>query len=261
MFSLEKTFECGQCFRFEKDGNGNGNGYSGVAFGRKLHALAEGGCVVLENVSKEEYKSVWESYFDLGRDYGLINAALSRDKTVSSALEAASGIRILRQDPWETLCSFIISQNNNIPRIKKIIELLCKNFGQDIGGAYAFPSAKAIAEAGKNKLSVINCGYRAEYIADAAQKVADGQINLNAVGKMECADAKNRLMEIKGVGPKVADCVLLFGFSRLSAFPRDVWIKRVIDKYYGEGFDESIFAPYGGIAQQYLFYYERNISK
>ncbi|MDD4124626.1 MAG: DNA-3-methyladenine glycosylase [Eubacteriales bacterium] len=256
LFSIEKIFDCGQCFRFERDDNG----FSGVAFGRKLRLYDEDDYTVFENVAEDEFNKIWKDYFDLSRDYNGINDMLCRDGTAAKAVEASRGIRILRQDRWETLCSFIISQNNNIPRIKKIIGRLCESLGTDIGGAYTFPSAEVIAKAGAEKLAVIKSGFRANYIADAALKVASGQIDLDAAGKMEYEEAKKYLMTIRGVGPKVADCVLLFGYSFLSAFPKDVWIKRVIDKYYGDSFDEKIFAPYGGIAQQYLFYYERWIS-
>ena len=176
---------------------------------------------------------------------------------VRNALNSAKGIRILRQDRWETLCSFIISQNNNIPRIKGIIGRLCEAFGERIDGGYAFPSADRIASLTEEQLAPIRSGFRARYILDAARRVTDGRTDLDAVSAMIYDDAKKYLMQIKGVGNKVADCVLLFGYGFFDAFPKDVWIKRVIEKYYGENFDESIFKPYGGIAQQYLFYSER----
>lgn len=254
-FSIDKTFDCGQCFRFEKVGNT----FTGVAFGRLLEAYEDEGLIVLKNVSQEEFDTVWRNFFDLDRDYNGINEIICRDTVAAKAAEVSKGIRILRQDKWETLCSFIISQNNNIPRIKKIITSLCENFGEDKGGYYTFPTAQQLAMVDVTEFSVLKCGYRADYIHDAAVKVSTGQINLDSVCKMEYPDAKKYLMSIKGVGPKVADCVLLFGFSFLSAFPKDVWIKRVIEKYYGDTFDDAVFTPYGGIAQQYLFYYERYV--
>jgi N-glycosylase/DNA lyase len=254
-FSIDKTFDCGQCFRFER----SGGIYNGIAFGKRLEILEEDDRIILKNVSEEEFNTLWKDYFDLDRDYKAINEIICRDKVASQAAEISKGIRILRQDKWEALCSFKNSQNNNIPRIKKIINTLCENFGEKKGDFYAFPAAEVLAKAGVEKLSVLKCGYRAEYIYDAALKVSTGEIDLAGVSEMEYNDAKKYLMAIKGVGPKVADCALLFGFSFLSAFPKDVWIKRVIDKYYGKTFDESIFSPYGGIAQQYLFYYERYV--
>lgn len=252
-FDVEKIFTCGQCFRFE----GKNQDFSGVAMGRSLHVFSKDNYVVLENVSEDEFQSRWKSYFDLDRDYNEINECLSVEKTIKEAMEISRGIRILRQDKWEALCSFIISQNNNIPRIKKIIASLCENFGDKNGDCYTFPTAAKLAAAGIDGLAVIRSGFRAKYIIDAANKVSQGGIDLDRIDSMAYEEAKAYLMQIKGVGNKVADCVLLFAYGFFTAFPKDVWIKRVIEKYYGDDFDESIFSPYGGIAQQYLFYMER----
>lgn len=252
LFEPSKTFDCGQCFRFERiDG-----GWRGIAFGKELTVL-EGDEIELVGVDSEAFDAVWKGFFDLDRDYEEINSLLSADSVVKNALQSARGIRIMRQEKWETLCSFIISQNNNIPRIKGIITRLCMAFGEPVGEGYSFPSAKRIAELTEEDLAPIRSGFRARYILDAATRVANGTIDLDAVADMTYDDAKRCLMQIKGVGNKVADCVLLFGYGFFDAFPKDVWIKRVIDKYYGESFDEAIFKPYGGIAQQYLFYAER----
>ena len=257
-FDFDKIFDCGQCFRFEK----RGDVWQGVAFGSVLRVRVTPLGGTLLGVGREEFDSVWRGFFDVDTDYSVVNACLARDEQVADALNYARGIRILRQDKWETLCSFIISQNNNIPRIKKIVSALCANFGDRISeNEYAFPSAKAVAPAGEEGLAVIRSGFRAKYIIDAAVRVANGDIDLAAVENMDYDAAKQYLMRIKGVGNKVADCVLLFGYGFFDAFPKDVWIKRVIEKYYGDSFDETVFAPYGGIAQQYLFYRERYISK
>ena len=253
-YDFDKIFDCGQCFRFEK----TGDTWRGVAFGRvlRVRVTPEGGTLL--GVGREEYESVWRGYFDAGTDYSAVNAVLARDGQVADALNYARGIRILRQDKWETLCSFIISQNNNIPRIKKIVSSLCANFGERIGESdFAFPTSDAVAHAGEEGLAVIRSGFRAKYIADAARRVESGDVDLGRIDTMDYEEAKEYLMRIKGVGNKVADCVLLFGYGFFDAFPKDVWIKRVIEKYYGDTFDESVFAPYGGIAQQYLFYRER----
>ncbi|MBP5657799.1 MAG: DNA-3-methyladenine glycosylase 2 family protein [Clostridia bacterium] len=253
-YDFDKIFDCGQCFRFEK----TGDTWRGVAFGRvlRVRVTPEGGTLL--GVGREEYDSVWRVYFDADTDYSAVNAALSRDAQVADALNYARGIRILRQDKWETLCSFIISQNNNIPRIKKIVSSLCANFGERIGESdFAFPTSDAVAQAGEEGLAVIRSGFRAKYIADAARRVESGDVDLGRIDTMDYEEAKEYLMRIKGVGNKVADCVLLFGYGFFDAFPKDVWIKRVIEKYYGDTFDETVFAPYGGIAQQYLFYRER----
>lgn len=253
LFDPVKTFDCGQCFRFE-----NENGViSGIAHGRLLRIRQNEKYVIVENVNEEEFNAVWKDYFDLDRDYNEINELLSRDKEVADALRFAKGIRILRQDKWETLCSFIISQNNNIPRIKKIVSSLCENFGSHTENGFAFPDAAAVLDAGVDGLAVIRSGFRAKYIIDAAEKVTTGKVDLDELAKLSYDEAKAKLMTIKGVGSKVADCVLLFGYGFFDAFPKDVWIKRVIEKYYGDAFDENVFKPYGGIAQQYLFYRER----
>ena len=256
-FDIKKTFECGQCFRFDPDGDG----YTGTAFGRVLHLTQHGDTVTLCGVGKEDFKNIWEPFFDIDRDYSGISHDMCTDDTLSRAYGYSRGIRILAQDPWETLCSFIISQNNNIPRIKKIIGLLCTNFGERIQGTqyYSFPSARRIADAGMEALDVIRSGFRSKYIYDAAVKVADGSIDLELLKTLPYEEAKSALMSIKGVGEKVANCVLLFSLGFYGAFPVDVWVKKVIIKYYGDDFDSARFGKYAGIAQQYLFYYERSL--
>ncbi|MFA6729884.1 MAG: DNA glycosylase [Eubacteriales bacterium] len=257
LFSLEKTFLCGQCFRFEK----KDSGFSGIAFGRQLSLFEKDGFVILRGVGEREYDEIWKNYFDLERDYSEVNKLLCRDKVMARAVGSSKGLRVLRQDKWETLCSFIISQNNNIPRIKSIISTLCRNFGNDIGGAFSFPDVSVIAGVGEEELKVIRAGFREKYILDAARRINSGEIDLDAAEKMEYPEAREYLTRLKGVGGKVADCALLFGYGFLEAFPKDVWIKKAVEKYYGDNFDESIFSPYGGIAQQYLYYYERLIAK
>ncbi|PKM63101.1 MAG: hypothetical protein CVU97_02090 [Firmicutes bacterium HGW-Firmicutes-21] len=258
-FDLEQTFECGQCFRFQKE---DGGFFRGVAFGRELLLKQEADVITLFDVSYEEFKEKWERYFDLERDYACILKELSFDCRIRTAAERTAGIRILRQDSWETLCSFIISQNNNIPRIKKIIGSLCALLGEQIcEGVYSFPPAERVAAAGIEGLAPIKSGFRAKYIVDAAEKVASGIVDLDSICKLDYPSAKDKLTEIKGVGDKVADCVLLFAFGFYEAFPKDVWVKRVIERHYGADFTSDYFGKNAGIAQQYLFYYERNILK
>ncbi|MBQ3230744.1 MAG: DNA-3-methyladenine glycosylase 2 family protein [Clostridia bacterium] len=248
--------ECGQCFRFEQISESE---YRLFACGRELVIdKTEEGWLFL-NIDEAEFKKGFFDYFDLGRDYGEIISSFSFDKTISLAAQTGSGIRIFRQDPFETLISFIISQNNNIPRIKKIIEALCRLLGEEKNGFYSFPTAEKIAEAGIEGLAPIKSGFRAKYIIDAASKVASGEISIEGIQKMSYAEALAELKKIKGVGDKVANCVLLFGFGHYGAFPIDVWVKRVIDKYYNGSFDPQTLGEYAGIAQQYLFYHERSL--
>lgn len=224
-----------------------------------LSMKQDGDMVILYNVTMDEFDQHWRKYFDLDREYCTIIKELSCDNRIKIAAEKTSGIRILKQDGWETLCSFIISQNNNIPRIKKIIHSLCNILGDEIAeGIYTFPSAERIAAVGIEGLAPIKSGFRAKYILDAAEKVANGTIDLEKLQILDYGEAKKELLKIKGVGEKVADCTLLFGFGFFEAFPRDVWVKRVIEKYYGSYFSPERFGKNAGIAQQYLFYYERN---
>lgn len=257
-FSLSQTFDCGQCFRFNKI-SGRQDEYEGVSFGKYLHICEDDEKLYFHNCSKDDFDKIWRSFFDMDTDYSSIISSFSDDAVLSDAAIFSSGIRILRQDPWETLCSFIISQNNNIPRIKGIIENLSKTFGTKIEGTekYAFPTANALANAGEEKIFSLKTGFRAKYIYDAAQKVSSGEICLDDIFMYDTQKALDVLMTIKGVGPKVASCVLLFAYHKYDAFPVDVWVKRILEKYYADGKSAHLSGQYAGIAQQYLFYYER----
>lgn len=256
---LYKTFDCGQCFRFDSTGEQT---FTGVALGRLISIKATEGGFYIDNMSCEEFEKDFVRYFDLNRDYAEIHTALEKAGLHQGALQSGKGIRILRQDPWEALCSFIISQNNNIPRIKKIISSLCVLLGNKIDdGVYSFPTAVQVATAGVEGLAPIKAGFRAKYIIDAAERVADGRLELEKLSNVPLSEAISALCTVKGVGPKVASCVALFGLGHTDAFPIDVWIKRVIDKYYGNSFSPDSFGQYAGIAQQYLFYHERYLSK
>ncbi len=262
-FSPEKTFDCGQCFRFEPSPDG---GVTGIAHGKRVNIRRVGDTLRIDGITESEFADTWEHYLALDEDYDEIDRMIAAafhpekgGKILADAASVSAGIRILRQEKWETLCSFIISQNNNIPRIKKIIEAMSQKWGERIGDSdYAFPTAKALADAGEDAIFELRTGFRAKYIADAARIVAEDEGYLDSVAK--CADyaaADEMLRRIKGVGPKVSACTLLFGFGRTDAFPIDVWIKRVIEKYFPEGLDPTVFGNAAGIAQQYLFYYER----
>lgn len=254
---LDKTFDCGQAFRFEKNENGS---FEGVALGKYLKIKQQDQKLYFYNTSEEDFNTIWKTYFDLETDYDEIKRSFNCDNHLELAADFAKGIRILKQDPFEALISFIISANNNIPRIKKIINLLCQNFGKEmlIDGKsfYTFPKAAELADKTIKDLEVIRAGFRAKYIIDAVQKVYSGDVNLDALNVMDYIDAKEELIKIKGVGEKVADCILLFGVGKFEAFPKDVWIKRIMNTCYGDC-DHARFGKYAGIAQQYLFYYAR----
>ena len=253
-FDLAQTLDCGQAFRWQQTEDG---AWHGVACAKPLtlRQTAEG--ILLEGVSPEDYHKIWAPYFDMDRDYGELIQCFSSDPSLKSAADFCPGIRLLRQETWETVCCFIISQNNNIPRIKGIVQRLCENFGEAIGGGeYAFPTPAAIAKLSIDDLSVIRCGFRAKYLIDAASKVENGQVDLNALQTLPLEQAKENLLQIYGVGPKVAQCILLYGCGRMDAFPVDVWMRRVLDRLYPDGLP-ACTKGVQGIAQQYLFHYAR----
>lgn len=255
-FSLPQILDCGQCFRWTPDPN-NENLWRGIALGRKLSIEARSeDCFFFSPCSIEDFEQIWTAYFDLSTDYTAIKTALCCDPIMRESTGYAPGIRVLRQDGWETLCTFIISQNNNIKRIRGIVERFCELFGEAIDGGYLFPTAERIAAASLEDLSPLRAGFRAKYLLDAAKKVASREVDLTLIPQLPYQEAQALLQTIHGVGPKVADCTLLFGFYRLEAFPLDVWMKRAMKTLYPKGLPEEIL-PYRGIAQQYLFHYAR----
>lgn len=246
-FNLDETLDCGQAFRWEKISE---NTYKGYFLNVPLTISQNGEEFVLFNTSEELFLKVWAEYFDLYTDYGELKKQFSCDETLKKACEFAGGIRLLKQDSWEALCSFIISQNNNIPRIKGIISRLCEHFG-------GFPSFEILSENTEEDLSFLRAGFRAKYLVDASRKLSTGELSLEEIKGMPIEDARKSLMTIKGVGPKVGECALLYGMYRTEAFPVDVWIKRVMSKYYPNGLPECVKGV-EGIAQQFLFHYVRN---
>ena len=256
-FDLEQTLDCGQAFRWRKNDK---NRWCGVAGGKYIVIYQKNGDIVIENSNRKDFEEFWSDYFDLKRDYSSIIKEFSADDTLKRAADFSSGIRILNQEPWEALCSFIISQNNNIPRIKGIIDRLCQNFGERILDTYSFPGAERLSVLTVEDLSVIRSGFRAKYIIDAAKRVSSGEIDLNSLKNLSYEVAKSVLLKIKGVGPKVADCALLYGCGHTEAFPKDVWIKRALDEFFCGKIPEAA-TKNAGIAQQYIFYYMREKSK
>ncbi|MBE6542109.1 MAG: DNA-3-methyladenine glycosylase 2 family protein [Ruminococcaceae bacterium] len=263
-FSVRKTFDCGQAFRFDPVEK-NEDHFCGIAFGKKVEFIGADSELTIIGSTEEEYLSHWRHYLALDEDYDEIDRMIldampsDRDREIMArAVECGRGIRILRQDPFECLISFIVSQNNNIPRIKKIIAALCDNFGEN----GAFPTPAALADAGEAAIFALKTGFRAAYIHDAAKKVLSGEVDLDFI--KNCTDydrCTEELCKIKGVGPKVSSCALLFGFGKTEAFPIDVWMKRSLERHFPDGFDHTSLGRAAGIAQQYLFYYERYIGE
>lgn len=259
-FNLDETLNCGQNFRFKKCEDGF---YEGVAKGTylKVGNSEDGKYLLFEGTSHYEIENIWFDYFALDEDYSKIAKDFCNiSSTMERIVSYAPGIRILRQDPFEALCSFIISQNNNIPRISKIITMLCERYGEKCKNnkyRYCFPSINTIASLSEKELRDIGCGFRDKYLLDAAKKLKSNEINLEEIKHMDIQEARESLQKIKGIGPKVAECILLYGMHRLECFPYDVWIKRAMKTLFPEK-DHSIFGEYAGIAQQYIYHYSRN---
>lgn len=253
--NLAETFDCGQCFRWEE----NDGRFSAVVKNKYTTVYKDGDTLIIENCSEDELQNIFAEYFDLTLDYNAVRDSLvAQFPILKEAVEHAPGIHILAQEPWEALCSFIISQNNNIPRIKGIISRLCEAYGKQCGKSYTFPEAKTLAALEPEDLKDLRAGFRAGYIIDGARKVASGQVDLDALKTAPIAEAREKLMTIRGVGPKVAECTLLYGLHRLEAFPIDTWMKKAMSTLYRE-LSPTDFGEYAGIAQQYIFHYSRTV--
>lgn len=273
-FNADHIFDCGQCFRWQRQDDGS---YVGPAMNRVVEIAENDGVLTVNNCNEDDFNNIWRDYLDLGRDYGALKKNLgAADEAIRAATEYGYGIRILKQDFWEAVVSFIISQNNNIPRIKGCIEALCKNFGEPIGEYkgklyFAIPSPERLASLTPEDLAACRMGYRAPYLIKTAQQMlAKGGPSAVCAELMSAADPITELQAFCGVGPKVAACISLFGLGRTEAFPIDVWMRRVMNRLYGiaetdmksmSAYAREHFGEYGGIAQQYLFYYIRGIDK
>ncbi|MBQ9280326.1 MAG: 8-oxoguanine DNA glycosylase [Clostridia bacterium] len=277
-FELAHIFECGQCFRWKKEEDAS---YTGVTkFGVMNVSKKDKDVFICGEFVKngsftndEEYvMSCVREYFDLDTDYLAIKSVLKKgDMNMKNAIKFGYGIRILNQDAWEMLISYIISAANNIPRISKTIENISMAYGQkiDFNGKdyYLFPTSEELSKATVEDLRQLNLGFRDKYVYHAAVLVESGKIDLEQIMNMDYRSAKRELMKIDGVGEKVADCILLFSMKKREAFPVDTWIKKVMEQLYDESrnlkkiskFAEEKFGQYGGIAQQYLFYYMREV--
>lgn len=271
-FDLAQTLECGQCFHFVKLDEED---YVLTAKGYVLHVSQEADTVTFYDTDKDEYVNVWKDYFDMDRDYSAIKKKLlEKDDKLKDAIESMWGVRILNQDFFETLISFIISQNKQIPHIKKIVADISAKFGTykgTYGGAdmYTFPTLEQLANASEEDFKELKTGFRAPYIMDAIRRNMAGQFDINELKSKDYDSCIKELMTIKGVGEKVANCVSLFGLGKKEAFPVDVWIKRIMETMYFDGVDtpkdkiaafaKEQFGELGGFAQQYLFYYGKSI--
>lgn len=252
--SLKHIFECGQCFRWKPSPKG---GYVGVAFGQATRLWQqEDGLYLL--ATPQQVKEIWHPYLDLDRDYTALTQAFCTGEFMEKAVAYGRGLRILQQEPWEALVSFLVSQCNNIPRICSILDTFCKLFGQplELEGdvLYAFPTPQRVAMLSLEDLAPLRAGYRAKYILSAAQAVAREQLDFEGLRGMNTPEARQGIMELQGVGRKVADCFLLFGLGKMDAFPVDTWMKKAGAHYAP---DLASFGPYAGLAQQYIFYYAR----
>ena len=268
-FDPKHIFECGQCFRWyvEEDGS-----YTTIAYGKVLNVKKVDNDIILSNTNLEDFNNIWYNYFDLGKDYFEIKKELSKDPILKEAINFGQGLRILNQDPYEILISFIISANNQIPRIKKSVDLIARDLG-DVAGNwngvdyYSFPSPDKLAGLDKEYIQdKYRVGFRADRIREVSRRIYDKEFDLDCIYDLSREEGKNLLTTLPGVGPKVSDCILLFAFDKEEAFPVDVWVKRVMEYFYLK--EETnvkhigmhgarIFGKLAGYAQQYLFYYAR----
>lgn len=272
-FEPVHIFECGQCFRWNKEEDGS---YTGVIKNSVINVKKIGNDVEFTGVCDENIKQICEEYFNLQTNYEAIKEKLSNiDRYLKNSIEYGNGIRILKQDLWETLLSFIISANNNIPRIKTIIERIAKKYGNRIENRnkmyYTFPTPEMLQNASIDDFRGLGLGFRDVRIYETVQRTLKGEIDLEKLKQEENTEVlRKKLLEIPGVGPKVADCVMLFALNRFDVFPVDVWVKRVISELYFNKkeqtpnviheFAEKQYGNLAGLAQQYLFYWRRENS-
>ena len=257
-FNISKTLECGQCFRWDRNLDGS---YTGIIENTVINIMQnQESTVEIKFISGGYSKEFIIYYFDLKRDYEKINTSIADLEFIGDSYRYSKGIRILKQSPWEILISFIISQNNNIKRIKGIINNLCRKFGKRIiDEYYSFPSLNELSNISIKDLESLKCGFRDKYIIDAIEKINNKIIVLEDIYDVDTESARQILKLINGVGDKVADCILLYGFSKTDCFPTDIWIKRTLEKFFPENLP-NVNKNYLGIIQQYMFYYVRSNS-
>ena len=273
-FELKDIFECGQCFRWNEQEDGS---YTGVFEENVLNVSKTNNEIIFKGICKEDIKKTVEKYFDLNRNYEEIKNKLSKiDENMKKSIEYGKGIRILNQDLWETIISFIISANNNIPRIKGIIERLSKKYGKEIdwngNKYYTFPTAEELKDVTVQEYRELGLGFRDIRLYETTHMILDKKVNLEEMQKNpNTFEVREQLLSLSGVGPKVADCILLFStLKRFEVFPIDVWVRRVMNDLYIHNQDETKvnkkeiekiakekYGDLAGLAQQYLFYWRR----
>lgn len=262
-FNLQQINSSGQCFRMKPIVCNAESGYEIIAGDHLLFAQQEDDLCKF-HCSREEFEQFWYSYFDLGTDYkSYIDAIYPDDEYLTNAAACGNGIRILRQDLWEMIITFLISQQNNIVRIRHCIDNICRRYGKEMptaeGGIYySFPDPDSLAGATDEDLKACNVGYRSKYIMRTAKSIASGEMNLEDIRRMGYSEAKTELLKLYGVGAKVADCICLFALHRLEAFPVDTHIHQAVEKHYRDGFPAEKYSGFEGVLQQYIFYYELN---
>lgn len=257
-FNLSQICQSGQCFRMFQKSN---NVYSVIA-GKKYLELEQQENTVIFYCEEAEFANFWQEYFDLTGDYAAyIEQINPKDSYLLNAVAFGAGIRILRQDLWEMIVSFLISQQNNIIRIRRCIQNICECYGEQQINAhgetyYAFPSPQSLAGLEEDALKECNLGYRSKYVVRTARSIASGELDLEEVRRMPYKKAREELMKLFGVGEKVADCICLFALHHLQAFPIDTHINQALENHYKRGFPNRRYKGYQGVIQQYIFYYE-----
>lgn len=266
-FELEPTFACGQAFRWRKECDDT---YTGVVRGKVINVGKRGNDLILKNTNRHDFQNIWYEYFDLGRDYQALKKQIAIDDHMQKAVLYGSGMRILKQEFFEALISFILSGNNHFQRIMNIVESLSVLSEQTIRYQerifYAFPTPATIVQCGISGLTPCKMGYRTKYVANSTQRYQQVEHFQKKLLALESEDAVTELMQFEGVGRKVAECVLLFSHTKMNVFPVDVWIKRAMETLYIKkevsasyvhAYGKELFGENSGIAQQYLFYYAR----
>ena len=228
-FNIKQVVECGQCFRWKKVTDSN---YIGVAYGRVIEVVQEGDKVQILNTTEEDFKNIWQEYFDFNRDYSEVKDKLMDDELLKKSMEFGYGVRVLNQEPFEILISFIISARNSIPVISKTINNISKKYGTKLQykgeDYYTFPTIEQLSIATEDEIRETGASFRSKYIVDTVRRLKDGELSLEEIMALNDDECHTKLQEFKGVGAKVADCVMLFSMKKTSAFPVDVWVKRAI---------------------------------